>query len=44
MSDMKIRGNEEIEKIIVQPGDAVFIKYDKSHKPIIKIFQDVMIC
>lgn len=42
MNRMKVQNGEELEKIPVQPGDAVFIKYDKNHKPMIKVFSRVI--
>jgi len=35
---IKIKANEVLEKIITQPGDIIFVKSDKRHKPLIKVF------
>ena len=41
MKKIKIKENEELVKVPVQPGDAVFVKFDKAHKPIIRVFNGV---
>jgi len=42
MNKIKIQDGEELEKVLVQPGDMVFVKYDKRHKPVIKVFSGVI--
>ena len=42
MDKIKIKDNEELIKVPVQAGDAVFVKFDKSHKPVIKVFSGVI--
>ena len=40
----QLKSNEEMEKIPVLPGDAVFIRYEKNHRPVIKVFRGVVPC
>lgn len=42
MQKIKIKENEELIKVPVQAGDAVFVKFDRAHKPIIKVFNGVV--
>ena len=42
MQKMKIKDNEELIKVPVQAGDAVFVKFDRAHKPVIRVFPGVI--
>lgn len=42
MQKMKIKDNEELMKVPVQAGDMVFVKFDRRHKPVIRVFQGVV--
>jgi len=42
MNKIKIKDNEELIKVPVQAGDAVFVKFDRAHRPIIRVFNRVV--
>lgn len=44
MKKIEIKENEELAKIPVLPGDVVFVKWDKRHKPLIKVFSGAIPC
>lgn len=44
MKKIEIKQNEELEKVPVMPGDVVFVKYDRGHKPLIQVFNGAIPC
>lgn len=40
MNKIKLKENEELEKIIAREGDIIFVKYDRRHKPLIRTFSE----
>jgi len=44
INKIELNQNEEMEKIPVQKGDVIFVKYDKRHRPAIRVFNDVIPC
>lgn len=43
-SQKEIGPTEELVKIPVSPGDVVFVKFEKAHKPLIQVFSEVVPC